>query len=391
MYIRLLSALLCLVFCLSLSLGYAQKPQKILGIAKENKSVSYYEEQSTLWCELLETNKKNAEAWHYYYKAQRSILQLQEDGPWPNDKETFYGQLAKILDRAQPDIDNTFEYHYLRGLNAEGADAIKALQQAYTIAPDRPEVYGWLFTHHIPQFDEQMCRELAEKMLASDSYSNANLKWNYNALQTVEPNGIFIANGDMDAIPKWVLQYGAKIRPDVLVISKWFMASNKNYREKICEQIGIAVPSRTAEAFGSTTEYADYLVVQLLQNGKRPAYISSGTPREFFRKVGLADQMYLVGNALKYAAQPFDNTAVLRENVEEKYYLEHLELNFQHHSEDEMVNTQMHLTYLPCLAHLRKFYQEAGQATKEAHYDRLIQQIAAASGREKEVLSWFAD
>ena len=195
----------------------------------------------------------------------------------------------------------------------------------------------------------------------------------------------------MDAIPKWVLQYGAKIRPDVLVISKWFMASNKNYREKICEQIGIAVPSRTAEAFGSTTEYADYLVVQLLQNGKRPAYISSGTPREFFRKVGLADQMYLVGNALKYAAQPFDNTAVLRENVEEKYYLEHLELNFQHHSEDEMVNTQMHLTYLPCLAHLRKFYQEAGQATKEAHYDRLIQQIAAASGREKEVLSWFAD
>ena len=390
MYIRQLSALLCLACCLSLSSGWAQKPQKILGIAKENKPLSFYEEQSTLWCEILEADAKNAEAWHYYYKAQRSILQLQNPA-WPNDKATFYGQLAKILDRAQSSIGNTFEYHYLRGLNSEGADAIKSLQQAYTIDPDRPEVYGWLFTHHVPLFDEAQCRELAEKMLARDAYSNANLKWNYNALQTVEPNGIFIAIGDMDAIPKWVLQYGAQIRPDVLVVSKWFMASDDNYREKILAQIGMDALSKTAKAFANTSEYADYLVVQLLQNGKRPAYISSGTPREFFRETGLADRMYLVGNALKYAAQPFDNTSVLRENVEEKYYLEHLELNFQHHSEDQKVQTQMHLTYLPCLAHLRKYYREAGESVQETHYDRLIQQIAAASGREKEVLSWFAD
>ena len=92
-----------------------------------------------------------------------------------------------------------------------------------------------------------------------------------------------------------------------------------------------------------------------------------------------------------YSAKPFDNTAVLRENVEEKYYLEHLELNFQHHPEDEMVHTQMHLTYLPCLAHLRKYYRETGGTIQEAHFDQLIQKIAAASGRQEEVLSWFTD
>ena len=391
MFVRHLPAILCLALCFTFCIGFTQKPQKILGIAKENKPLSYYEEQSTLWCELLETEPQNAEAWHYYYKAQRSVLQLQPDSPWPNEKEVFYAQLDKIIERAKPHIGQTFEYHYIRGLNMEGETAIAALQQAYEIDSDRPEVYGWLFTHHVPLFDEQQCKELGQKMLEHNAYSNANLKWNHNALQTVAPNGIFIANGDMDAIPKWVLQYGAGIRSDVLVVSKWFMASNESYRKTILEQIGMPAPNKAASAFASTTEYADYLVVQLLQNGKRPAYISAGTPKDFFRKNGLSEQMYLVGNALKYSVEPFDNTAVLRENVEEKYYLEHLELNYQRHTEDQMVRTQMHLTYLPCLAHLRKYYRQAGESAQEAHYDRLIHNIAAASGREQEVLSWFTD
>ena len=34
---------------------------------------------------------------------------------------------------------------------------------------------------------------------------------------------MIITNGDMDGIPKYVLQSGANVRPDVLIISKWFL------------------------------------------------------------------------------------------------------------------------------------------------------------------------
>lgn len=367
----------------------AQKPQKVQGIAKEEKPISYYKEQSKLWYQLIQKDPKNAEAWHYYYKSERARLQLEQPNLWANDKTAFYKTLNPILEKSKIHIANTFEYSYLKGVNSPWESAIPFFKKAYDIDPDRTESYGWLFSYYVPRFNALKSKEIAQKMLKNNIYSDANLKWNYNALQSIEKNGVIITNGDMDAIPKWTLQYGLSIRTDVLVISKYLAGIDKTYRTTILKKVGMQKPEKKPADFKTVTDYVDYLTVQLLRNTKRPVYMSSGTPMEFFRAHKLDDKMYLVGNALKYSETDFDNTTVIKKNFEEKYYLEYLFKNFQHHPEDEMVKSNMNLTYLPGLIHLKDYYTKQNQSNKIQYYESLIQKVASDSGRKDEVLSWF--
>ena len=96
---------------------YAQKPQKILGLAKEVKTLSYYQEQSRIWNSIIAENPQKVEAWNNYYRAERAKLQLEKPELWPDDKEVFYQQLSPILKRAKSHIGDSFEYYYLMGLN----------------------------------------------------------------------------------------------------------------------------------------------------------------------------------------------------------------------------------------------------------------------------------
>lgn len=376
-------------FILGLSNVQAQKPQKIRGIAKEVKSIDYYQEQSDLWQKLIEEDPKNAEAWHYYYKAERAALQLQKPEIWPNHKEKFYAELNPILEKAQKHIGDTFEYHYLNGLNSNEESSIQSLKKAYAIDSDRSELYGWLFVYYVPLFESEQLIDLAGKMLNNNIYSNASLMWNYNALQSIEKNGVILTNGDMDSSPKWVLQYGANIRKDVLVVNTHILAFDQKYRQKVLQKLGIKEQLKKETNFESKENYKQYVMAEVLKKSKRPIYTSSGTPLEFLKQHRLEDKMYLVGNALKYSEEKFNNTANIKQNFEEKYHLEYILNNFQIHKEDEVVKTQMNLTYLPSLIHLRKYYESKNQKDSVKKCDLLIERIATDSGRKKEVLSWF--
>lgn len=365
------------------------RPEKIDGIAKENKSIAYYEEQSKLWQALIKEDPKNAEAWNYYYKAERAKLQLENPNLWTQNKESFYEKLAPFLLKSKKHIGNKFEYFYLKGLNSTGQNSINALKKAYAIDSERSEVYGPLLNYYVPLFNEKECKDLAKRMLNSNIYSDANLKWNYNSLQSVEKNGVIISNGDMDGIPKWVLQYGAEIRQDVIATNKWFLAFDKEYLKKIYNKIDINIPEKNEEDFENIALYADYLAADILKRSKRPAYISAGTPDQFFKDHGLEDKMYLVGNVLKYSEKSFDNTALLIENFEEKYYLEDIFKNFQKHHEDEIVKTQLNFAYLPGLTQLKKHYKSTQDEIKYKYYNNIIQRIAEASGQKEAILQAF--
>lgn len=387
------TALAIVLFLVTYLFSYAQqkqtKPQKIGGIAEENRPVDFYKEQSNLWKQIIEQTPENAEAWHYHYKAERAMLQLEQPGLWANDKEACYAQLASIISESEAYIGDQFEYYYIKGMNSKRKQSIDHFKNAYEIDPDRAEVHSWLFTHYVPQFNEKECTDLAKKMLANNIYSDANLKWNYNALISVEENGLFISNGDMDGIPKWILQYGSDIRKDVLVTNKYLLADEKTYREMVYDKLNLSLPTKEKTDFNNMVEYVDYLAVDLLKRSKRPTYISAGTPLNFFKAHQLEDNMYLVGNALKYATANFDNIPLVKENIENKYYLEYLFQNFQQHHEDQMVKSRMNLTYLPAFIVLKKHYQTTGNQIKLDYINKLIDKVATDSGNKQEVLNWF--
>jgi len=389
MTIRIRPVLIFIAICFNLVLLSAQKPQKIMGIAKEDQPISYYQEQSRLWKKLIDKDPRNGEAWINHYKAERATAQLDPKNNWPNQKTDLYQQLDPIIKQAQKHLGQAFEYYYLLGMNSPEEGALRAFKKAYEIDPDRSEIYGWLLSRYAPLFAEKELRDLSERMLKANIYSHANLTWNYNALVTANPNGVFISNGDLDGTPKWVLQYGAGIRPDVLVITKWFLASDEAYRKKIWQKLQLKSPGKKESDFDQTEAYADYLVAEILQKSKRPTYISSGTSIQFFKKYGLEENIFLVGNALQYSAKPFDNTGVLKKNIEENYYLEYLLHNLQQHPEDGIIKAQMNLTYLPAFVHLRDHYKKTKQTEKMNRLNKLIQKVASDSGRKEEVLNWF--
>jgi len=387
--VTLILFLIANLFSYSQQKESTNKPERIGGIAKEDKPASYYEEQSKLWKQITNDEPANAEAWHYYYKAERAKLQLEEPGLWANDKVAFYEKLNPIISKAEQHIGNQFEYHYLMGMNSQKKESITAFKKAYEIEPDRHEVHSWLFTHYIPLFDEKECTDLAKKMLANNVYSDASLKWNYNALISADENSLFISNGDMDGIPKWVLQYASGIRKDVLVVNKYLLADKQTYREIVYEKLNMPQPAKEKADFDNMMEYVDYLAVDLLKRSTRPTYISAGTPLNFFKAHQLEDNIFLVGNALKYSTTDFDNIPIIKENIESKYYLEYLFQNFQQHHEDQMIKSRMNLTYLPSLMILKKHYQANSNKEKLAYITKLIDKIATNSGKKEEVLNWF--
>ncbi len=367
----------------------AQKPQKILGIAKEEKSQAYYEEQARLWKNEIDKNKEYADGWINYYRAERAKLQLERPDLWPGQKEVFYRMLQPIINQAKNHIGNTFDYYYLLGMNTKDEASINAFLKAYEIDPERSEIYGWLLVHYITNLDDDQVAVLSKKMLQTNVYSDPSLKWNYNGLQSIDMGGIIITNGDMDSLPKWVLQYGEGIRPDIMVVNKWMLATEDAYREKILSKLEMSSLSKTKDDFGTTAEYVDFLSAALLKGVKRPAYMSAGTDLQFFEAHQLENNIYVVGNVLKYSKEDFNNTAEMRDNFENKYFMEYLLQHFQQHPQNQVVKTRMNLTYLPALIHLRDHYKEQNQLHKVETCNRYINTIAEDSGRKDEVLSWF--
>jgi len=367
----------------------AQKAKPILGIAKENKPISYYKEQSLLWQARIKEYPKDGLAWRYYYLAERAIAQLSDLTSWNNDKTEILNKLKPLIARGKKAMGNSFDYYCLEGMNALGDQSTAFFEKAYAIDPDRPEAHGWLFSKYVPKFKTKDCQDLASKMLQNNVYSNANLMWNYNALQSAAPNSIFIANADMDCIPKWTLQYGQGIRTDVLVISKWLMVDDLAYRSEVLKRIGIDGPDKDLKDFNNATEFVDYLTAYIIRNSPRSVYTSSGTDINFLKAHNLQDDMYVVGAALQYSKSGFDNVETIRNNFEEKYQLEYLFLNFQHHAQDEVIKTQMNITYLPALFTLKEYYSKTKDTKKLAYCNKLIDKIAEDSGRKESVLSWF--
>ena len=117
-----------LVFFISLITLMAQKPQEILGVAKETKSKEYYETQSKLWKQETLKNSKDAYAWWNYYKAMRSFYILNYPDIWANDSKEIYQKLKPIIAKAKTHVGDSFEYQLLEAVNTQEMSKIKFLE-----------------------------------------------------------------------------------------------------------------------------------------------------------------------------------------------------------------------------------------------------------------------
>jgi|TARA_R110002072_G_scaffold95446_4_gene210365 hypothetical protein len=382
------SKFLCIALFASISL-WAQKPQAILGIAKENKSTEYYKEQYGLWKKEAQENPKDANAWYQTYKAHRAYLQKSQAQDWLKNQSVIYSKLRETIDASKKHIGSSYEYYVMEGMNCRGSKSAHFSQKAFDINPKRTETHEGLLVYYISTFEAEKANKIAKVMMMNNHFSNSNLKWNYNSLQTAENNGVIITHGDLDAIPKWVLQYGAGIRTDVLVVNKWLLSDDDKYRAEVFKRLGIKDLDKKQKDYKDAVFYINDLMAHVLKNSKSPAYIGCGTDISFFKEYGIEDKMYLVGTCFRYSENNVDNLALVIKNFEQVYDLEYLFNNFQIHPDDIMIKMYLNVTYIPGLMKLKKHYELTNDLSKVNKCNKLIDKIAEDSGRKEEIMGWY--
>ena len=212
---------------------------------------------------------------------------------------------------------------------------------------------------------------------------------NYNGLNTVSKDGIYLASGDMDAVPKWVLQNGLGIRKDVKVVSKHLLAYRKDYRQMIFNELGLPDFVEKEALFPDHTLLMDGLIKHILDHSERPVYMGCGTNVSSLKRMGVHDKMFLVGVCFRYANDDIDNNSETIRLYDNVYQLEYLMNEFQVHFDDDIVKKYMNITYLPSLIKVVKHYRAVGNSTKYEKYYDVMMKIATESGRESQIESLF--
>lgn len=385
-----------LLFVLSIAFlsfkSNAQQAKEVLGIANEQKGLQYYKEQSELWKEKLEINSKNTKAWINYYKAKRAVYQKEDYHFWVQNRAKVFKKLEPIIEDLHKNLPNSFGYYWLRSMNTTDEDeAFKLASKAYDLAPERKETYEGLFVYYITRWQTDKAAIIADKILKANLYANALYQWNLNSLRVIDPDGIVITHGDLDTLPRWVLQTGASVRNDVLIVNEWLMVDSDAYRKGVFSKLNINQFHKSVSDFENKEIYKNELLSYIIQQvGKtRSIYFDCGTDVKLFESLGIKEKMYLTGVSFMYSNQVIDNLKMTKQNFEEVVHLDYLFADFQNHSQSEIVKKTLNISYVPGLMKLKKHYATINNQIKVDKYDVIIAKILEDSGRKKEILSWY--
>lgn len=326
------------------------KAEDIKSPIVSEQDADYYAVQTDLWRDIARSNPKDEQAWKNYFRAAWYKK-------WYNKADTTANDVLREMEKAVPGsyIYNYACYRKYMGMQESHLYARAAMKQLPETM-DQNDYDIW-FCYAAQVGDEENMERIAKRYYNSGLYSPYVLQYNYNELQGMEENGIYIGNGDAILIPKWIMQYAKGLHRDKAIVCMSFLAL-KHYREYIFRKLGVEMPE-----FKEAKTQADYdenvfRAVEALRKGtKRPTYFSSFNGVEINKP--WEDKLYNEGLTLKYSDKPYDNFAVKRSNVEERYLLEYLIESFSPNKWDS--GNRLNANYVVMLSDLLDYYKKNNQ------------------------------
>ena len=353
------------------------KPEKIEYLAKVSKSNDYYVEQVGLWEAALKENPKDAAGWFNYYLACRYANFTMSDG------QPLY-ELDGIVERMGKAIPDAFEYHFAFAKQSPWTDEGKAhLFQAYELNPDDEGVISGMLTYYLVERDDEQVKFFLDRWYRLGVTSPGLAKWNYNALQSVEKNGILLSFGDNDSYYAWMLQEVKSVRKDIEVMSLPLFGL-EDYKNKVLSEQGLPALERQ---LNDGPDFYKAVIDHFVKYSDRPIYLGLGVPKDL--RAAYSDSLYLVGLAFKYYPEAFDNLSLLASNYETKFHTEYLNLNVDKDPAESVVN-RMNLNYLPAFLSLYKHYLSEDNEVAANEVKALSLKIAERGGNLSQIEDWFA-
>ncbi|MBP5340040.1 MAG: hypothetical protein J6Z14_12200 [Prevotella sp.] len=330
------------------------------------KDFVWYVEQKEAWKEATQRNPQDETAWLNYYNAARYM------GWFGNKTDSLTREVIREMGQAIP---NTYTFNYcnyraiMGGHGTGETDGDKYAEAALAMLPDDMRFFDydqWV-CYLAMKGQEQRMAQMAKRYFDSGIYSEAVLRYNYNELAGMDEGGILFANGDAAIIPKWLIQEGMGIHKDKTVICVPFLAV-KEYRNWLSRKLGTDFPQLENGGYESYSAYEHILMQTIIDRFGSKVYFSSTTPQETMEP--WKDKLYNEGLLLKYAKKPYDNLAVKRRNVEERYMLEYLLVSFR---PEWTVGQRLSANYAVLLADLLPYYAKHDQR----RYDWLMRLLVS--------------
>lgn len=355
------------VFCI------AQQAEKIYSISKKHFPIDYYHTQAGLWKKKIDRRSGDAEAWDNYYAACR-MANLSTKG---NDKPY---DLDEIVLKVEAAIPNSFEYHKIAHWNTgDHKRDWHHLEKAYTIDPNRSDIYEGMVSHYVVEDHAEKIAFFNQKLFDSGRTSPGVLAWNYNQLMSVEDNAILLTYGDSDTYPAWMLQQVKGVQPNVTILNIHLIMRIEAYRNLILAKHKIPPFDAVGSVdFSKRTDFAVRLVKHLAASTNRPLYLGVGVDRNIIGE--LESDLYLTGMTFKYSPVKFDNLAILKNNIENKFMLDNLR-TYLHIDHSESLLNRINANYLPAFVMLYKNYG-SDENDKKMALKEIINEVAERAGME---------
>ncbi len=338
-------------------------------------SLEWYAEQAILWSAKTRENAKEPNTWYNYYSASRFAKVSQEE-------------LNEIVKDMGNQVPQSFEYDLVHAWNSGyDNDALQSLKSAYAKEPENPLTYGEFMTFYELMGDRDERKNYAQKLYQKHFIPQGLLNYNYNVLMSVENDGYLFTQGDNATIPLWILQDVLQIRRDIKVLNIDLL-KNDEYRNQIFRTESIQFNTDKSTEF-TETNYQSQILKQLpLQNPEKKFFYALTLSNQDIKDI--KNDLFVVGLASFLSNESIDNIAFIKRNMEKKFLLDYLKVNFNGESMNS-TSRVLSQNYLIPIIVLSEHYRNSGEIDKAEEWEDLALKISEERGKLEEVSYYLSN
>ncbi len=325
------------------TLHAVNRPEEVPSKITELRAKSWYSNLSMAWQTYLSENQQDVTGWIQYFRA------LEYAGH-EDELINVYHQVKELNPGSF--LESYFKFK-VEGWTETG---IGSLEKAISLDhPKQLTLEDRLIHAEVRGSDRQ---KLAEQVFNKGLIHPSTLNYNYNLLMSVEDDGILVTDALHSSIPLWVLQDVMNVREDVSVLNLQLIQENGSYFDGKVKAI--------QAQFQSPEE--------LFTHDKVPGiYYAITLPRETLQQI--ENRLYVVGLASTQGSEGFQHFDHLRENIEEKFLLDYLSIDFNGEPKTA-TGKVLSSNYIVPMLLLKEFYDEVKNEERSSEVKETILRLA---------------
>jgi hypothetical protein len=234
----------------------------------------------------------------------------------------------------------------------------------------------------------------AKKLYDGHYYPEYALRYNDNQLLGLPENAIFLGNGDLEVLPKIVLQRAMNLHQGKTVVPSVFLYDER-FRDSLCSQLRIQpfrVNGESVDFDHFPFYFLDFIKYVSAETG-RPIYF--GPSVKYLEYFVVEEQLELLKSCLyseglvqKYSPEPYDNTEASLRAIE-KYKLDFFtDPNYTPKDEWEgSKNMQLH--YMELLYPYIQVYKDLGNMERAEWLRRTLRASITNTNLDEDAKNYF--